>query len=636
MSHTWLVAVLVLALTRVVDAGCPPSCPVPGGGAVRADCHAEFASTALRLNYPPFDPAHPRRRKLVRCFDGEPGCDVDGQVNGACVVDADVCLLRSADPALPLCTPAEVTATEVIGAAGDAELGSLDAALAGLLPSTADACTTGQTFTVPLGVDARGRFVRRTRKLRLRARTARDVDADTLKVTCVPHGWPSHGYDAGNHRATPLETALSPATAALLRPKWQLALDDGTNNGVTSTPTVGGGMVFVTAWNGFVYGVSADSGVVRWRYDTGSGGGFGVQSSATLTADGRVLVGDSNAVLHCLDARRGRLLWRTPLGNPAVDHIWASPTVANGRVLIGVASHNDVPCTQGRLVGLDLDTGAVLWTRKTVPDRICHDATSVACTIDADCPGGTCDAARGAGVTATVAVDATGETAYMNTVGCFTFPSVGDSDSLFRVDAATGATSWITRVKPPEPFSAIPYHDFGFLNGPMLIDGGTGTLVVSGSKDGTLYALDAADGALVWTNVVAPTPVSPAFAGFGLFNGGLGFADGRIHAALNDFIPPLAVPPLHLQAFDPADGTGVWAAEIGASWGSVALAGGLVFVGTNAALEYYVYDAALGTRLATLALPATTASGASVVDGSVYVGYGISGPVGGVQALALP
>jgi len=50
----------------------------PGGGTVRQDSHAEFASTAMRLNYPPFDPGRPRPAKEVRCFDGEPGCDVDG------------------------------------------------------------------------------------------------------------------------------------------------------------------------------------------------------------------------------------------------------------------------------------------------------------------------------------------------------------------------------------------------------------------------------------------------------------------------------------------------------------------------------------------------------------------------------
>jgi hypothetical protein len=43
-----------------------------------------------------------------------------------------------------------------------------------------------------------------------------------------------------------------------------------------------------------------------------------------------------------------------------------------------------------------------------------------------------------------------------------------------------------------------------------------------------------------------------------------------------------------------------------------------------------------GALLNTLALPATTASGAAVVDGVVYVGYGIINANGGVVAFGLP
>src|SRR5581483_5070322 len=265
--------------------------------------------------------------------------------------------------------------------------------------------------------------------VRLKARTGSAVDVDRLRLTCVPREWPSHGYDHANHRATPLETTLAPANAAQLAVKWQLdltALAGAGNNGVTSTPTVGAGSVFVTSWNGNVYAVDVETGRVRWKYDTGSGGILGVQSSATLTADGRLLVGDSAAVLHCLRARTGQLLWKTSLGDPSVDHIWASPAVANGRVIIGVASHSDQPCTQGKLFGVDLDTGAMLWPGplKTVPDgNVCVNDPTIACSVDTDCPSGTCQKARGAGITATVAIDATGETVYMNTVGCYTFPS---------------------------------------------------------------------------------------------------------------------------------------------------------------------------------------------------------------------
>jgi polyvinyl alcohol dehydrogenase (cytochrome) len=663
------VALCALLLAPIARATCPPSCAIPGGSNPALDCQAEFAAQGLRLNYPAFDPAHPKAGKEVRCFDGDAGCDLDDAADHACVFDVDVCL-RNDDPALPACTPADVTSVSVSGTLRDPELAALQSALSTLVPATSNVCTSGRTLTVPLkGPDAHGVFKPGKKKVSLKAATAAGTDSDTLKLRCMPRGWPSHGYDHRNTRTTPNETTLSPTNANALVLKWDLdlhALTGAAANGVTSTPTVGNGLVYVTSWNGLVVAARPQNGSVKWRYDTQSGNVMGVQSSATLTADGRVLVGDSRGVVHCLSATSGKLLWKSVIGDASIDHIWASPTVVGGRVYIGIASHNDNPCTHGRLVALDLDTGAVLWTLKLLPDRICTSDTSIACTSDADCGTGTCVEGRGAGVTATVATDPSGAFVYANTVGCFTFPSIGDEDSILKVDAATGGVVWKTRLDPPEQFGACAndgsiecrnsadcafvtgpcvapsfHHDFGFLNGPLVVHaddglGGTRELVVSGSKDGSLYARDPSNGAEVWTRAVAPKPITPAFAGFGLFNGGVGFVANHFVAALNDFVPPLASPPEHLMAFNPVDGSTTWQDEIGASWGSIGAGGGLVVVGTNATNALYVYDATTGTRLVTLPVSDTVSSGASIVDGTIYVGYGIFGSTGGVRAFALP
>jgi outer membrane protein assembly factor BamB len=165
---------------------------------------------------------------------------------------------------------------------------------------------------------------------------------------------------------------------------------------------------------------------------------------------------------------------------------------------------------------------------------------------------------------------------------------------------------------------------------------GTRELVVSGSKDGSLYARDPATGAAIWTRVVRPSPVTPNFAGFGLFDGAVGFANDRFFAALDDFAPGLAMPPKHLQAFSAVDGSMAWEDEIGASFSGVGIGNGLVAMGTLAASNLYVYDATTGVRLKTLALPNTTSVGPSIVDGTMYVGYGLGGPVGGLAAFGLP
>ena len=210
-----------------------------------------------------------------------------------------------------------------------------------------------------------------------------------LDLTCVPHGWPSHGYNYANHRASPLETVLTPENVAELTVKWHFdirALVPSSGlNAVTSTPTVGFGFVYVTSWNGMVYALREQTGEVEWTFEVLPSFPIGTQSSATLTADGRLIVGDAGATVHCLDARTGRLLWERELsipfeGEADSDHNWGSATVANNRVFIGIASHTDVPCTRGRLVALDLDTGEVLWDLPTVPLRVCDNDTSQTCT----------------------------------------------------------------------------------------------------------------------------------------------------------------------------------------------------------------------------------------------------------------
>jgi len=588
---------------------------LPGGGSPQHDCHVEFDAPGLALNWPHFDPARPKPAKEIRCFDGDGGCDADGHPNGSCHFAVDVCL-RNADPELPACTPADVEYVAVPGHPDDPELNALRSALTALLPATSTTCTTGQGLTTLLQAPTAAVGRRSTRVLKVKVRTATARDSDKLKLTCMPRGWPSHGYDHDNHRATHSETILSPANAGLLVEKWTLPLPGA----VTSTPTVGEGMILVTSWDGKVYALRPQDGLVRWTYDTGSGGALGIQSSATLTADGRVLVGDSLGMVHCLSAKKGTLLWTATVGDtdPANAHVWASPVVANGRVFVGRASHSDQPCTRGHLYAFDLDTGAELWRRATVPARVCNADTTIACTVDGDCPGGTCVDGKGGGVTASVAVSKDGETVYMASVGCYTFPSIGNSDAIFALDAATGAVDWVHRTHGVEQFAdGPPYHDYGFLNGPTLIEGqdglgGTRSLVVGASKDGSLYALDRATGAPVWTRVLVP---APDFAGFGLFNGAVGYHDHRF--------------------FDDEAGATVWSDQIGESWGSMAIGGGLLFVGANGVTENYVYDIATGMRLNTLALPTGSTSGAAIVDGTVYVGFGLGGP-GGVRAFGLP
>jgi len=138
----------------------------------------------------------------------------------------------------------------------------------GLLPATTNLCTSGKTLTVPL----RGsRFRRASKRVAITTRSAVGFDVDRVRLTCVPHGWPMHGYDHANTRANLQETILGPGNAASLTVKWTLdlpTLGDAGLNSVTSTPTVGNGLVYVTSWGGFVYAVRPSNGTVTMSAPT--------------------------------------------------------------------------------------------------------------------------------------------------------------------------------------------------------------------------------------------------------------------------------------------------------------------------------------------------------------------------------
>ena len=660
---TFLAALLLLAVpaAATTPVGCSDGLCFPGGGKAATDCFAELADVHPNSPFPVPGAPKVKPKKEQRCFDGDAGCDLDGEVNGVCRFPVDVCLFNN-DPNLTECTPAQVTAVKVKAKQSADGGAALQTAIDALLPAGASACTDNVTVDVPLKVSGSGAQKSRKVSVSVKATTGSGKDSDKLGLTCLPRLWPTGMYDNYNRRAT-AQSALTPANAASLVEKWTFE----TAGGVTSTPTVAEKLVYVTSWDGFVYALDRKKGTVKWSYDTGSAASGGLQAGATLTPDGRLLVGDSAATVHCLDAAKGTLLWTRSVEILPQDHIWSSPAVVNGRVLVGIASDDDTPCTKGRVEALDLDSGEPLWAARTAPDRICEDDTTVGCTTDLDCTTGSCvgmcaqdrsvpctedlecgadgpcEDAIGGGITATPSTDPTGETVFMASVGCLSGPRIGNSDRMFRVRALDGVIEWALPDFPPEPFADISFfNDYGFLNGPIVVNGVT-PILVGASKDGKIYALDALTGAEAWTETVGDvTAAENAFAAFGLFNGPPALAGGRLFTSLNSFGDGTPVGIVHTKAFDVANGDPVWDAslDIGVTWGAVSAANGVVFVGKGniglGTAAFHAFDASDGSHLATFPLPFQSTSGPSVVGSELFVGFGILGASGGVRAYELP
>src|SRR5438067_2379802 len=82
---TGTLAVLSLAL-----AAAPAAARIAGGGPnPQTDCYLEFEGVTATGTL------GPAKTPLVDCNDGDPSCDADGQADGACTFNVNVCAFQS-------------------------------------------------------------------------------------------------------------------------------------------------------------------------------------------------------------------------------------------------------------------------------------------------------------------------------------------------------------------------------------------------------------------------------------------------------------------------------------------------------------------------------------------------------------
>jgi hypothetical protein len=268
----------------------------------------------------------------------------------------------------------------------------------------------------------------------------------------------------------------------------------------------GNQLVFIGSWNGSEYALCATtctigatrytSGQVVWsRYlgRTNSCGGplnatiRGVSSAAAvatplingvpqtvvyvggggnITFAGGVLA-SGTAQVFALDALTGAVVWQRSLGSAPSHYMWSSPTVANGSVYIGVASHFDCPLVQGQMVQLDAVTGVVSHTFPVVP---------------AGCTGG--------GIWGSATIDSAGAVyvATGNAGGCATAQPY--AVSVLKLSATLGLVSY-WHVPASEQ---IADGDFGSsptqFAGTVTPTGTLRSLIGVGNKSGVYYVFD--------------------------------------------------------------------------------------------------------------------------------------------------
>ena len=209
---------------------------------------------------------------------------------------------------------------------------------------------------------------------------------------------------------------------------------------IVSSPALESGRIYVAFTDGTIRALDATNGHVIWSV-IHPGGAY----SSPAVFDGRLYIAIHNSGLLALDANTGSELWLAPMPGPQ----WSSPAVENGRVFVG--SRDD-----HKLYAFDAVTGNTLWTA-TTSDWV-QTSPAVANGV-----------------------------VYI----------ANNSGTLYAFNAETGGLVWQSAVSPGFAIGSSPTLANGVVYVASALDASATHF------DGKLYAVDAANGQVLFSSVVS-------------------------------------------------------------------------------------------------------------------------------------
>jgi outer membrane protein assembly factor BamB len=490
--------------------------------------------------------------------------------------------------------------------------------------------------------------------------------------------WPTFAGGPRRLFFNPDETQVTAANAASLRFKWRFPVGAA----LTASPTVatidlpGEGptqVVFAPAWDKTLYAVRLIDGSEVWRFhvlDYPAGAYPDTASVAVADVDGapRAFFA-SEQYMYSLDARTGEELWRFAAGTGCLsppglcgfdgerNEIESSPLVAEGRVVFGM-DVNDRVGGKGGVYAIDAVDGRLRWffdvesgmTCRPDPGDDIRRYDGYHSEAELGLPSGFFATRSGCShprtpngcslIWSSAAYDADRQRLFTVAGNCDT-----DDDPMPPFDEAIfalsidGVPAW--RWRPRE----VDTLDLDFGGVPNLftidVDGTPRDVVGVGGKDGTYYVIDR-DGVNVrngvrWDDEDPPPPGLPYWATNVVQGGPAGGiiatasvdeGSGRVYFSTAPGSDPFKPQRPTVHALDLQTGAVVWQnvaeTDADASFAPTSAVPGVVFVGGAASGNLRLYDAADGTKLASIpiAVP-VVACGPAVVDGYVLVGGGI-------------
>ncbi len=328
--------------------------------------------------------------------------------------------------------------------------------------------------------------------------------------------WRMPARDYTSTRYSPLAD-INAANVRQLKEVWSFTT--GVQAGHEGAPLFAGGLLYVvTPYPNHVFALDT-AGKVRWKYEpktNPSSQGVAccdVVNRGAFYDGGRLYFNTLDGQTIALDAKSGKELWRTRLGNIEVgETITMAPLVVKGKVLVG--NSGGELGVRGWLVALDAKTGKQLWRAySTGPDKEVLIGAGFKPFYDGEraqdlgvktwppeawkIGGGT--------VWGWISYDPELNLIYYGTGNPGPWnPEQRPGDNkwtagLFARDADTGQARWFYQFSPHD------LHDYDAINENLLLDlpigGATRKVLVRPERNGYVYVIDRASG-----EVLSATP----------------------------------------------------------------------------------------------------------------------------------
>ena len=206
------------------------------------------------------------------------------------------------------------------------------------------------------------------------------ASACTLFLACAAFGasdgeWPMASRDYAGTRFSPLAQVTAQNVGQL---KLAFSFDTGVRKGQEAAPiVVGDTMYVVTPFPNYVFAfdLTKPGANVKWKFDPktkASSQGVAccdVVNRGLAFDGGRIFLNTLDTTTIALDARTGKELWRTTLGDLSKgETVTMAPLVVKGKVLVG--NSGGEMGVRGWLAALDAATGRIAWRAyNTGPDK---------------------------------------------------------------------------------------------------------------------------------------------------------------------------------------------------------------------------------------------------------------------------